>query len=209
MKGIVLSLCDRSCAAVLPWADAGYHCICVDIQAEKSTHANIQTVRADVEWYLPPKAQYALVMGWSPCTHLAVSGARWFKAKGLQALIHGLTLFERTRQICEWSGAPYFNENPVGTLSTYYRKPDHIVQPWEYAGYNDDIQLDNTTKATCLWTGGGFVLPEKRPVAAPHRNDCWLASPSDDRGDLRSVTPSGFSKAVFLANSQLAVTHVA
>lgn len=199
---IFLSLCDKTCVAALPWAEAGYRCICVDIEAGPSPHPMIETVRADIHWWYPPQGRYAFGMAWSPCTHLAVSGARWFKRKGLRAFADGALLFERSRLILESLGCPYGNENPIGVLSTYHRKPDHIVHPWEFAGYLEDVQADNTTKATCLWTGGGFVLPEKRPAPAPHRNDCWLAPPSDDRADLRSATPSGFAKALFLANSR-------
>lgn len=209
VNGIVLSLCDRTCAAAMPWAKAGFHCICVDVQAGPSPHPNIETVREDVHWYLPPRTAYAFAMAFSPCTHLAVSGARWFKQKGLRAFADGGLLFERTRQIVEWTGAPYFNENPIGVLSTYHRKPDHIVHPWEFAGYADDPDAENTTKATCLWTGGGFVLPERRPAPEPHRHDCHLAPPSEDRGDIRSMTPSGFARAVFEANCGLLKLHSA
>jgi hypothetical protein len=204
-RPIVLSLCDKSCAAVLDWADAGYRCICVDIEAGPSPHPNIETVREDVHWYYPPQGHYAFAMAWSPCTDLAVSGARWFKAKGLKAFADGALLFERTRRIVASLGCPYLNENPIGVLSTYHRKPDYIVHPWEFAGYLDNPEIDNTTKATCLWTGGGFVLPEKRPAAEPHRHDCHLAPPSEDRGDIRSVTPRGLAKALFMAHHRRAV----
>jgi hypothetical protein len=209
MQEIVLSLCDQSCVALLPWAEAGYRCIAVDIEAGPSPHPNIETVREDVHWYYPPQGRYAFAMGWSPCTHLSSSGARWMKHKGLRALIDGAGLFERTRRIMDALGCPYFNENPIGTLSTYHRKPDHIVHPWEFAGYLEDPEIDNTTKATCLWSERGFILPEKRPAAAPHRHDCHLAPPSDDRADIRSVTPSGFARAIFEANGRRSAANAA
>ena len=136
-----------------------------------------------------------------PCTHLAVSGARWFKTKGLGALADALQLVERCRIIAEISGAPWMLENPVSTLSTYWRKPDVTFDPCDFGGYLDPTG-DAYTKKTCLWTGGGFVMPEPKPVAPTERSPIHLMPPSDDRGDLRSVTPMGFAKAVFLANRQ-------
>ena len=82
MSEIVLSLCDRSCVAVLPWAEAGYRCIAVDLRPQPSPHPNIQTVACDVRDYLPPRGDYAMVFAWPPCTHLAVSGARLVQGKG-------------------------------------------------------------------------------------------------------------------------------
>lgn len=79
-------------------------------------------------------------------------------------------------------------------------EPDCIIQPWQYAGYLPDVQIDNTAKATCLWTGGGIVIPEKRMAPEPHRQDCFMATPSGERADDRAVTPMGFARAVFLAN---------
>jgi hypothetical protein len=104
------------------------------------------------------------VFAFPPCTHLAASGARWFGDKGLSALRDSISLVEACRRICEWSGAPYCIENPIGTLSTYWRKPDYIFDPCDYGAYLTPPS-DAYTKKTCLWTGGGFVMPEKRPVA--------------------------------------------
>jgi hypothetical protein len=160
----------------------------------------IETVKADIHWWYPPRGLYAFAMAWTPCTNVAVSGARWFKTKGLKAFADGALLFERSLRIMDSLGCEYGNENPISVISTYYRKPDYIFHPWEYAGYLDDVQADNTTKKTCLWTSSGFIMPEKRPAPAPHRNDCWLAPPSDDRADIRSATPSGFARALFQAN---------
>lgn len=147
---LVLSLFDLSTNFVMPWADAGYHCLCVDIQHPpgETTEGNIIKIGADVLEWLPPRAQYAFVAAWPPCTHLAVSGARWFAGKGLGKLAESIRLFHRAAAICEWAGAPYIIENPVSVISSHWRKPDHAFQPWEYG--------DLTSKKTCLWTGGGL-----------------------------------------------------
>lgn len=160
----VLSLCDRTGNMLRPWADAGYDCLAVDIQhTGDEVREGIRYVGADVRYWIPPRGEYVAVFAFPPCTNLAVSGARWFKDKGLRGLIDGLELVERCRAICEWSGAPWMLENPVSTLSTYWRKPDHLFDPCEYGGYLIPPG-DAYTKRTCLWVGGGFTMPPKRPV---------------------------------------------
>jgi len=201
VTGRVLSLCDRSGVMVKPWLEAGYDCTIVDLQHPKgeSVEGGLTRVGADISTWLPPLDDYRIVFAFPPCTHLAVLGARWFRDKGLAALIEGLTLVEAARRICEWTGAPYMIENPVSTISTYWRKPDYTFQPHEYGGYLPGGG-DAYTKRTCLWTGNGFVMPEKRPVEPTEGSKMHLLPPSPDRADLRSVTPEGFARAVFEAN---------
>src|SRR6185437_14001357 len=134
-------------------------------------------------------------------------GARWFRDKGLKGVIEGLEIVEACREVCEASNAPWMLENPVSTLSTYWREPDYTFDPWEYSDYpggEDDLY----TKKTCLWTGNGLVMPERRV----HRDAPLFGErleiddrihqipPSEERGNLRSVTPMGFARAVFEAN---------
>lgn len=207
-----LFLCDLTGRMAEPWAAAGYECICVDTQHSiRRDHERngIRFVWGDVRYWWPDSMDFAFVAAFPPCTHLAGSGARDWAKKGLTLLIDGLTLVEACRRICEATGAPYLIENPVGRLSSCWRKPDHYFHPYEYAGYLDDVQAENTSKRTCLWTGNGFVMPEKRPAPAPHRQDCWMASPVDDRADLRSATPKGFARAVFEANARIAAASAA
>jgi hypothetical protein len=199
MNGIVLSMCDRTGVMVEPWLEAGYECWIIDTQHEPGEHRDGRLVRvgADVTTWLPPRTKYRITFGFPPCTHLAVSGARWFKDKGLAGLIDGLRVVEAVRERCEWTGAPWMIENPVGTLSTYWRKPDHAFDPCDFGGW---VEGDAYTKRTHLWTGGGFIMPAQRPVAPELGSLMHHLPPSDDRGDLRSVTPSGFAMAVFAAN---------
>jgi hypothetical protein len=206
----MLSLFDRSTVMCRPWAEAGFTCLAVDIQHEPGehpdpAHPNIIRVGADLMSWLPPLDSYAFVAAFPPCTNLAVSGARWFRDKGLRGLIDGLELVSRAIEICEWSQAPWFLENPVSTISSYWRKPDHMFHPWEYGGWATDVD-EGYTKKTCLWTGGGFVMPEPRPVPLSNPDRIHRAAPSPQRGDLRSVTPLGFARAVFDANAP-APTH--
>lgn len=78
---------------------------------------------------------------------------------------------------------------------SFWRKPDHTFQPWYFG--------DPEQKKTCLWTGGGFVMPEPTVRDRPSgvRQSVWRMAPSPERGDLRSVTPAGFARAVFEANA--------
>lgn len=199
---LVLSLCDRTGVMVQPWLEAGYRCMIVDTQHPKgeTVEGRLTKVGADISTWLPPRTTYAAAFAFPPCTHLAKSGARWFKDKGLAALIEGLELVEASRRICEWTGAPWLLENPSGTLSTYWRKPDHSFDPHHYGGYLPDGG-DAYTKLTCLWVGGGFVMPERRPVEPVDGSKMHLIPPSPERADLRSVTPEGFARAVFAANA--------
>lgn len=179
---------------VAPWRDAGFECWCIDIQHDgDSVRDGIRFIGADVRRFLPPK-RTAIVFAFPPCTNLAVSGARWFRGKGLTGLASGVELVERCEEICSWSESPWMLENPVGVLSTYWRAPDYLFQPWNFG--------DMESKNTCLWTGGGFVMPEFDFVSKPAgvKESTWRMPPSSERGDLRSVTFPGFARAVFQAN---------
>jgi len=159
---IVISLFDFTGNMVAPWADAGYLCYCVDLRHRPGEHReeNIIRVGADVRDWLPPYADVKIVFAFPPCTHTAVSGARWFRDKGLGGLIESLELFKAGVRIAEWSKAPYMIENPVSTVSTYWRKPDFVFDPCEYGGYLSP-HGDAYTKKTCLWTGSGFACPHQ------------------------------------------------
>lgn len=87
-----------------------------------------------------------MMIAFPPCTHLAVSGARHFAVKrkdGRQQQGIDFFLMLTKTIIPKWA-----IENPIGIMSRVYRKPDQIIQPWQY-GHGE-------TKATCIWTGGGY-----------------------------------------------------
>jgi hypothetical protein len=197
----VVSLCDFTGNMVRPWAEAGYPCICYDtqhsIRADRverfADYGSITYRWADVRSLTPDDLSLAsIVFAAPPCTHLAVSGARDFARKGLRLLIDALEVVEACRILCEHSRAPWMIENPVSRLSTLWRKPDHTFNPCDYG--------DPYTKKTCLWTGGGFVMPAKTPVEPTLGSAMHLMAPSDDRANRRAETPMGFARAVFAAN---------
>lgn len=127
--------------------------------------------------------KWDLIIAHPPCTHLSVSGARWFKDKKIeqQLAIDFFMLF--TKVPCEKIAI----ENPIGIMSTVYRKPDQIIQPWQF-GHGE-------TKSTCLWLKG---LPKLIPanIVEGREQRIWKMSPSKDRSKLRSKTYSGIAKAM-------------
>jgi hypothetical protein len=188
-----------------PWVSAGHKALCVDLTAEPGERDGIVYINADMKTWIPPRevVEEGVVFfaAFPPCDHLAVSGARWFKGKGLGALSDSIKLFERAAFWAEWFGAPYLIENPVSTISSYWRKPDHIFHPWQYSGLcSDDIY----TKKTCLWTGNGFVMPPPQYLEGIKPDDrIHKAPPSSNRADMRSATPYGFALAVAAANQHI------
>lgn len=204
---VMLSLCDRTGVMARPWAEAGYDAVAVDIQHSiypRTDRHGVMLVHGDVRTYLPPRAEIAFVAAFPPCTDLSVSGAKHYRAKGLRRRAAAIDLVGACLDICEHLGAPYLIENPVGILSSHWRKPDHIFDPYEYGGYEGG-QDDGYTKRTCLWVGNGFVMPDPKPIELADDHDrIHKAPPTEDRGDLRSVTPAGFARAVFEANHQAA-----
>jgi hypothetical protein len=207
MTGTVISLCDVSGVMVQPWLDAGFECWIVDIQHPRGVtkEGRLRKVGADIHelyrghWWLPESAYRTF--SFPDCTYLTSSGNRWQRERGPGCVGRGLLFADACWRLHIAFGVPWMMENPVmGRLSSGWRKPDHAFHPWEYAGYLEDIQIDNTSKGTGLWTSDDFVMPEKKPAPEPHRSDCHEAAPGEDRADIRSVTPKGFAQAVFHAN---------
>jgi hypothetical protein len=207
-KKNALFLCDWSAVMARPWANAGYRCYCIDIKhpIQKSVtrvgKGTIIKIHTDI--LLPMQflnnKQFAFVAAFPPCTDLASSGARWFEQKGPQALVRALNLVDACCDVCENSGAPWMLENPVGRLSTNWRKPDYKFDPCDYAGYLQDPSTDAYTKKTCLWTGGGFIMPKPKRVHPVKGSMMHRMAPSPDRAEKRSMTPAGFAQAIFEAN---------
>jgi len=126
-----------------------------------------------------------LMIAHPPCTHLAVSGARHFKEKiadGRQQ--EGIDFFMAL------ANAPIPKiciENPVCIMSTRWRKPDQIIQPWMF-GHGE-------TKATCLWLKGLPLLSASNVVEGREAR-IHKMPPSKDRAKLRSITYQGVADAM-------------
>ena len=140
----------------------------------------------DVRNWITPTwlEEWDAVIAFPPCTDLCVSGARHFAAKRAdgrqQAAINFFTMF--TRLSCPWA-----IENPVGIMSTHYRKPDQIIQPWQF-GHGE-------TKATCLWLNG---LPKLVPTNVVDGREARIhrMAPSPTRAADRSRTYPGIAAAM-------------
>ena len=124
-----------------------------------------------------------LMIAHPPCTHLAVSGARWFKDKPKEQK-HALWFVEQL------FNAPIFKiaiENPISIISSRIRKPDQIIQPWQF-GHGE-------TKATCLWLKN---LPKLTPtnIVEGRKNRVHHEPPGPERWKNRSRTMPGIADAM-------------
>jgi hypothetical protein len=137
---------------------------------------------ADNHYGLP----WDLVIAHPPCTYLAVSGARWWKDRGQEqhdAYRFAVEFTNVANRVCI--------ENPIGYLSTAWRKPDQIVQPWMF-GHGE-------TKATCLWLKN---LPKLQPtkIVEGRRPRVHHESPGVVNGltrqQRRSITYQGIAEAM-------------
>lgn len=192
-RSIVLSLCDRSGIMVAPWIEAGAEAWIVDLQHPPGQHRDGLLVRvgADIREWQPPQVvreRVIMTFAFPPCTHLSVSGARWFQSKGLRALAEAIDTFGACVNLVEELGVPGFVENPVSVISSHYRKPDCWFHPHHYG--------DPYTKRTNLWCYHGFKLPRRRNVPPTLGSKMHYMPPSEDRADKRSETPAGFAQAV-------------
>lgn|SRR5574341_802545 len=130
-----------------------------------------------------------MMIAFPPCTHLAVSGARWFKGKEEEqknAILFFLLLAQAPiEKICI--------ENPVGILSTEWRKPDQIIQPWMFG--------EDASKKTCLWLKN---LPKLVPTNVINKDRYSNQTPSGqnklgpsvDRAKIRGITYQGIANAM-------------
>ena len=149
-------------------------------------------IRGDV---LPLLEQpWDMVLAFPPCTHLASSGAMWFEQKradGRQQ--QGISFF---LEFTTLDHVPLVAiENPVGIMSSKYRKPDQIIQPWMF-GHPE-------TKATCLWLKGlkplvptDNVREEMETLPTSQKHRVHHLPPGPERSILRSKTYSGVAKAM-------------
>ena len=141
-------------------------------------------IQGDVFEVIERDPRWDLMVTFWPCTNMAVSGARWFHLKREEQARD----VEAFRRLAEWSTIPLIaSENPVGVLSTRYRKPDQIIQPWQF-GHPE-------TKATCLWLKG---LPKLQPtnIVEGRHGRVWRLPPSPDRWKERSRTLQGIADAM-------------
>ena len=179
----ILVACEESGAVTDSLIELGYNNVwSCDIEPCSGKNPN-RHLQQDVLPLL--KEKWDMIIAFPPCTHLAVSGARHFatkRADGRQQ--QGIDFFmEFANTDCDKIAI----ENPIGIMSTKWRKPDQIIQPWMF-GHKE-------TKATCLWLKGldklvpiSDLKAETDALPKNEKNKIHYMQPSADRSKLRSKT---------------------
>lgn len=194
----ILVACEESQAVTIEMRKLGHEAYSCDIEPCSGGHPEwhiqqdvIPLLNGGCEFKTGDHVVHKIVGPWDmiiafpPCTDLASSGARWFKEKQAdgrqQRSSDFFMMFTKTN--C----ARVAIENPIGIMSTVYRKPDQIIQPWQF-GHGE-------TKATCIWLIG---LPPLLPtnVVDGREQRIWRMPPSEGRSKLRSKTYLGIAQAM-------------
>jgi len=173
----VLVACEFSGTVRDAFIKQGHDAVSCDLLPTESPGPHIQD---DVLNHLEG---WDLMIAHPPCTHLCVSGARWFKDKEEEQK-------EATEFFMALANANIPRiciENPVCIMSTEWREPDQIIQPWEY-GHGE-------VKATCLWLKG---LPKLEPTNIVDGREArvHMMPPGPDRWKNRSITFQGIADAM-------------
>jgi len=189
MKRILIA-CEESQTVTKSFRKLGYKAFSCDIQPPSGGRPDLH-FQIDAEIAILWK--WDMIIAFPPCTHLASSGARWFKEK--QADGRQQKAINFFMKLVNNSCPRIAIENPVGIMSTKYRKPDQIIQPWQF-GHPE-------SKATCLWLKGlplltptNIVYEEFKNKPKKERNRIHYMSPGADRSKLRSKTYEGIAKAM-------------
>ena len=178
----ILVACEESQAVTIELRKLGHEAYSCDLLPCSGGHP---------EWHLQVDALELLKMKWDmilafpPCTHLAVSGARYFEQKRKDGRQQAAIDF--FMQFANADCSKIAIENPVGIMSTYYRKPDQIIQPWQF-GHGE-------TKKTCLWLKGLPPLISTEIVEGREQR-IWKMPPSEDRAKNRAKTFPGIARAM-------------
>lgn len=246
--GTVISLFDYSGTAVRDWAAAGYDCHCLDIvhgtepRVERVGAGSITYWHADLNhdgagWATASRLAAAAtgektLFAWPPCEDMTVSGNRHKAAKRAadpRFQWRAMRRATRSAALGRKYGFAYMIENPVGELSTLWRRPDHIWHPFHFGGYlppetahpiwPDHIApRDAYTKQTGAWIGGGFKMPARREVEPEvirkttasgrvltgSRQFFRLGGKSEKTKKIRNLGARGACRAFFLANAEAA-----
>jgi site-specific DNA-cytosine methylase len=176
----VLVACEYSGRVRDAFRNMGHDAISCDLLPTEMPGPHYQCdVREVLSW------NWDLMVAHPSCQHLAVSGARYFKEKIADGRQQDALDF--VRLLMDAPIAKIAIENPVSIISTRIRKPDQIIQPWQF-GHGE-------TKATCLWLKG---LPKLAPSNVVEGREARVhrMPPGPDRWKERSRTYSGVAEAM-------------
>ena len=174
----VLVACEFSGIVREAFSKRGHDAVSCDLLESESSGKHI---RGDVRDVLDDG--WDLMIAHPPCTHLAVSGAKWFKHRQKEQA----EALDFVRELMDCDIPKIAVENPISVISSRIRKPDQIIQPWQF-GHGE-------TKATCLWLRG---LPKLIPtnVVDGREQRVFRTPPSPDRWKTRSRTFVGIAEAM-------------
>jgi hypothetical protein len=198
----ILVACEESQAVTIELRKLGHEAFSCDLLPCSGAHP---------EWHIEGDALQQLNKGWEmliafpPCTHLAVSGAAWFEQKRKDGRQQ-----EAINFFMEIINAPIEKiavENPIGIMSKIYRKPNQIIQPWQFG--------NSVQKSTCLWlknlpilkatnvvSKGEFFEWIDKKTGKKKRQNLWyyqtafLPHKNGERAKARSKTFPGIAKAM-------------
>lgn len=189
----VLIACEESQEVCKAFRELGHEAYSCDLLPCSGGHP---------EWHIHGDVLEQLDKGWDlmiahpPCTYLTISANKWYKDQSPRK--SGALVGEERRKAREESIDFFMKfvnadipmiaiENPICIMSSRYRKPDQVIQPWMF-GHGE-------TKATCFWLKG---LPKLKPTNIVNGREQRLhkLSPSKDRAKLRSKTFPGIAKAM-------------
>jgi hypothetical protein len=174
----VLVACEYSGVVRDAFIAAGHDAISCDLLPSESPGPHYQGDVTDIIG-----DGWDMMVAHPPCTHLAVSGARWFHLKQQEQT----EALDFVRLLMDAPIPRICIENPVSIISSRIRKPDQVIQPWMF-GHGE-------TKATCLWLKG---LPKLVPtnIVEGREQRIHKMPPSPDRWKLRSTTYKGIAAAM-------------
>lgn len=199
----VLIACEESQTVCKAFRERGHEAYSCDIQEPSGGHP---------EWHILGDAlkaigdgQWDMIIAHPPCTYLTVTGNRWYNVerygnKAIQRYKDRDAAIAFFLAIANADCERIAIENPVGIMSTIWRKPDQIIEPWQYGGPYE--------KRTCLWLKGLPLLEPTRIVKKPVRKmyasgksmPAWYADawklPPDERAKVRSRTFPGIAAAM-------------
>lgn len=174
----VLVACEFSEVVRDAFTKKGHYAMSCDLEPSETPGNHYQGDVLDIL-----DQDWDLMIAHPPCTHLAVSGARYFAQKKTEQ--NEAIIF--VQKLLSAHIPKIALENPIGVISTRIRKPDQIIHPWQF-GHGE-------TKATCLWLKGLTPLVPTNIVAG-REPKVWKMPPSKDRWKHRSRTYQGIADAM-------------
>lgn len=198
----VLVACEESQRVCIAFREKGHEAYSCDIEPCSGGHPEWH-IQDDVLKHLDEN--WDLIIAHPPCTYLTVTGNRWFDTtrygdKAMKRILERNKAIDFFLKIANAPCNKIAIENPVGVISTAYRKPDQIIQPYEYG--------HPMTKKTCLWLKNlpllkptNIVQPEYVICADGKRYskvhvDTFYIRDAKERAKMRSKTFEGIAKAM-------------